>query len=499
MRKKYKSIFMKLNDPHLETKGKELLQQLSKGKNLSQVKNGKHVTSTYVIDPELKTFGVISQKIGGGNVCKISDIIDVVPAETCIQDVSDEIKKKRTGFVLFFSGTQPYWFMVAPTLQERDTWVKCLKFIMAEAQIDSEESLSHAAFLQADINNDKLLTFEEVLKLLHSMNFTPNKSQVYENFDICRTKKIFVKNKPVISLEEFTEFWKRLHRRLDLEDLFFNFQSGKGYMNQDNFLLFLHNTQNMKDATIKDVREIMQKSMFCDKDHDALVYKAFHDFMIENEKLFNSDHEGVYQDMNHPIVDYYISSSHNTQLTGDQLFGGSDVDMYIRVIMGTCRSVDVEVHEKNNKLLVSAGKSFTGALDYEVVIQKINEYSFRLSPYPLIIRIETHCSQPFRTKAAAILKKTMAGKIWHEKETGESYPSPEMLKYKVLLMGKIVAIGGKRDEMSKLIFLPDNEQKPTHNVIKEMFFYKIGKEDQVRNSKQDIKKNVFNVRSPSSR
>lgn len=46
--------------------------------------------------------------------------------------------------------------------------------------------------------------------------------------------------------------------------------------------------------------------------------------------IFKKEHQTVYQDMNHPLCDYFISSSHNTYLVSDQLVGPSDLNGYIR-------------------------------------------------------------------------------------------------------------------------------------------------------------------------
>ncbi|KAF7585942.1 hypothetical protein BBP40_009837 [Aspergillus hancockii] len=49
------------------------------------------------------------------------------------------------------------------------------------------------------------------------------------------------------------------------------------------------------------------------------------------------------QDFSAPINDYFISSSHNTYLTGNQLYSDSDASAYTNVLLSGCRCVEIDV------------------------------------------------------------------------------------------------------------------------------------------------------------
>lgn len=56
--------------------------------------------------------------------------------------------------------------------------------------------------------------------------------------------------------------------------------------------------------------------------------------------IFNPQHYNVNQDMTQPLCNYFIASSHNTYLMGDQLMSQSRVDMYAWVLQAGCRCVE---------------------------------------------------------------------------------------------------------------------------------------------------------------
>lgn len=56
--------------------------------------------------------------------------------------------------------------------------------------------------------------------------------------------------------------------------------------------------------------------------------------------IFNPEHNQVNQDMTQPLSNYFIATSHNTYLTGDQLLSQSRVEMYAYVLQAGCRCVE---------------------------------------------------------------------------------------------------------------------------------------------------------------
>lgn len=63
-------------------------------------------------------------------------------------------------------------------------------------------------------------------------------------------------------------------------------------------------------------------------------------FSKTNELWDSGKHAEICQDMDRPLTHYWIASSHNTYLTGDQIRSMSSVDCYARALRMGCRCIE---------------------------------------------------------------------------------------------------------------------------------------------------------------
>ncbi|CAK9028381.1 1-phosphatidylinositol 4 [Durusdinium trenchii] len=120
----------------------------------------------------------------------------------------------------------------------------------------------------------------------------------------------------------------------------------------------------------------------------------------------------LFQDMTQPLCAYFVDTSHNTYLEGNQLSSRSSVLRYVEVLRAGCRSVEVDVWDgKNGEPMVKHGYTVTTEVLFQDVVQAIADHAFVASEYPLVISIEQHCCALQRVRQGQIMEELLGEQL----------------------------------------------------------------------------------------
>uniref|UniRef100_A0A4W6CYA8 Phosphoinositide phospholipase C n=1 Tax=Lates calcarifer TaxID=8187 RepID=A0A4W6CYA8_LATCA len=350
-------------------------------------------------------------------------------------------------FSLYYGEHMESLDLVSGTGEEARTWITGLKYLMAG--ISDEDSLAKRqrtrdqwlkqTFTEADKNGDGSLSISEVLQLLHKLNVNLPRQKVKQMFKEADTDD----NQGTLGFEEFCSFYKMMSTRRDLYLLMLTYSNHKDHLDTDDLARFLETEQKMTKVTKDHCLEIINKFEPCSENQKdgVLGIDGFTNYMRSPAgDIFNPEHYSVNQDMNQPLCNYFIASSHNTYLMGDQLMSQSRVDMYAWVLQAGCRCVEVDCWDgQDGEPIVHHGYTLTSKILFKDVIETINKYAFVKNDYPVILSIENHCSVPQQKKMAQYLIEVLGDKLdLSNIKADESgwLPSPETLKGKILVKGK---------------------------------------------------------------
>ena len=96
-----------------------------------------------------------------------------------------------------------------------------------------------------------------------------------------------------------------------------------------------------------------------------ISYAMFSNVMSNFTKasMFDQTKLVEYQDMTHPLSYYYMASSHNTNLEGDQLTSFSSVNRYVNDLLQGCRCVELDCWDGDNGFpIICHGHTMTGKI-----------------------------------------------------------------------------------------------------------------------------------------
>nr|XP_047903757.1 1-phosphatidylinositol 4,5-bisphosphate phosphodiesterase delta-3 isoform X3 [Anser cygnoides] len=347
---------------------------------------------------------------------------------------------ERHCFTIVFKGKRKNLDLAARGEEDAQHWVQGLTKLMARLQaMNQREKLDHwihGILQRADKNKDNKMCFQEVKSMLRMINIDMNDIYAYKLFKECDRS-----GDERLEGRELEEFCRRLLRRPELEELFGHYSGEDCVLSAEELREFLRDQG--EEATLRQARAIIHAHELNEKarQQDLMMLDGFMMYLLSAAgDILNQEHTKVHQDMSQPLCHYFISSSHNTYLTHNQIGGTSSTEAYVRALMTGCRCVELDCWEgADGEPVIYHGHTLTSKILFRDVIESIRDYAFKQSPYPVILSLENHCGLEQQATMARHMKAILGDMLLTQPLDGQdpdNLPSPEQLKGKVLVKGK---------------------------------------------------------------
>jgi phosphatidylinositol phospholipase C, delta len=399
----------------------------------------------------------------------------------------DDVKEIRSGIEAkhyreecdMSENWAPYWFtivytdttrskgriktmhLIAPDAGVFSMWTKTLESV-SRNRIDMMAGLSGFADKSAKLvwqramkkrgNAEESLDFPSTMELCRSLHINCTEATLRAYFSKADTDAAGRLNQ-----SQFLSFVRRLKERKDIKAIYKSLTSGSKEMDKTTFFAFLQQEQGINvDDDVERWTSVFDKCARATRPKATpteggetplpltMNFPAFQTFLTSSANSILKP-IGTELQLNRPLNEYFVSSSHNTYLLGRQVAGESSTEAYISALQKGCRCLEIDCWDGGDGLpVVMHGRTLTKAISFHDTIKVIDKFAFTESPYPLILSLEVHCSSVQQAMMARIMIGEFKDKLILQPLDYESHalPTPEELKNRILIKVK-----GASDEL----------------------------------------------------
>lgn len=323
---------------------------------------------------------------------------------------------------------------------EADKWVKGLNHLCNENK-NVSSTLVNDIWLKKEfskLERNETINMRDLKPWIFSIN------QKLSNLKIKEVYQEIDSEFKELNFVGFKTFYQKLIL-LNVPDMVQHYIKNKSVLTAEDFQDFV--LMEQKDLTYNDIEKVKRMIVnYLDdpfnQTRTSFTVSEFCDYLFSRENSIFQQHPWgeVSQNMDLPLNYYWIASSHNTYLTGDQIKSESSTDAYARVLRMGCRCIELDCWDGPDQYpIIFHGHTLTTKIRFMDVLKTIKENAWVASEYPLILSIENHCSIVQQRNMSLGFKDVFRDDLLVEPLTAPNpacLPSPNQLKRKIIIKHK---------------------------------------------------------------
>ncbi len=318
--------------------------------------------------------------------------------------------------------------------------------------ISSKALLLRHLWYHVDVDQNANISRNEFSHICEIINLETNAKKFFDDFPKTGTD---------LTYQECMKLLHHIQTSLNQQVILWDDLFSEGAITPKDFWVnFLQDIQEEATTTIEDAQRLIQCITCLDVDAEfqqdaqdlpppdkpvSITQAQWEEYLLSK---FNSAYDPVYLQTppdsywDEPISQYWINTSHNTYLTGDQLQSKSSVEAYTWCLYRGCKCLELDCWDgSGGQAVVFHGHTLTSKILFVDIIKVVQAYLMcHPSTLPIILSLENHCSRPVQSTMASQLQEIFGDALYVppplELNEQAPLPSPLALRGKVVIKGK---------------------------------------------------------------
>ena len=255
-----------------------------------------------------------------------------------------------------------------------------------------------------------------------------------------------IQNRQELNWSEVRKLLRSIKDKMGLNDLWGSLfgKETKSISAETLLTKFLHGVQGETDKTLEDAKSFIAglESVYVKRDSTELDRDQFEVYLHSSiNDAYDPKTQASVGGLTQPISKYWINTSHNTYLTGDQLKSRSSVEAYVLSMLRGCKCLELDCWDGDTVPIVFHGHTLTSKITFRSICLVVQNYlEANPNANPIILSLENHCSLDFQRIMARDMREIFKTKLFipnkEKRKNSTSLPSPEELRGMVVIKGK---------------------------------------------------------------